>query len=70
MSTPGNERLIIIEGFIGNGRSAKYSPAAEAEIAELLDDIRFGLSPKKAHECHTALTYLPQPFKLSEANIP
>jgi hypothetical protein len=40
------------------------------DIAQLLDDIGFGLFPKKAHECHTALTYLPQPFKLSEANIP
>jgi hypothetical protein len=40
------------------------------KMAELLDDIRFGLFSKKAHECHTALTYLPQPFKFSEANIP
>jgi hypothetical protein len=40
------------------------------EIAQLLDDIGFGLFPKKAHECHTALTYLPQPFKLSEAKHP
>jgi hypothetical protein len=54
----------------GNGSCAKYGLAVEARNCGTAGGCGFGLFSKKAHECHTALTYRSQPFRFAEANTP